>query len=171
MLFHLVTFNTLQGRHHLEMWRGRCGGGNFFLQVFFGIILLCRIFLGSGYFFRYPFQYRIFLFCRIFPFFLFFCHPPPFQTDTKRFGEGERTFPMGEGGATRTKQDGGVRGIFYTTGIFFWVKRCHVFLGVLREYANFWGVYTPAREKLLLKYFKQRMSSRKMLIQKAIHCI
>ena len=106
------------------------GVGIFFLQVFFGIILLCRIFLGSGYFFRYPFQYRIFLFCRIFPFFLFFVIPPPFQTDTKRFGEGERTFPMGEGGGgTRTKQDGGVRGIFYTTGIFFESRDVMFFLG------------------------------------------
>ena len=171
MLFHLVTFNTLQGRHHLEMWRGRCGGGNFFLQVFFGIILLCRIFLGPGYFFRYPFQYRNFLFCRVFPFFLFFVIPPPFQTDTKRFGEGERTFPMGEGGGVLALNRTEGSEVFLHHRYFFWVKRCHVFLGVLREYANFGGVYTPAREKLLLKYFKQRMSSRKMLIQKAIHCM
>ena len=135
------------------------------MQVFFGIILLCRIFLGSGYFFRYPFQYRIFLFCRIFPFFLFFVIPPPFQTDTKRFGEGERTFSMGEGGVLALNRTEGSE-VFFTPPVFFLSQEMSCFSWSLKRIRKFLGVYTPAREKLLLKYFKQRMSSRKMLIQK-----
>ena len=154
MLFHLVTFNTLQGRHHLEMWRGRCGGGNFFLQVFFGIILLCRIFLGSGYFFRYPFQYRIFLFCRIFPFFLFFVIPPPFQTDTNRFGEGERTFPMGEGwgGVLALNRTEGSE-VFFTPPVFFLSQEMSCFSWGLKRIRKFLGGLHTCKGKIITQIF------------------
>ena len=76
MFFHLVIFNTLQGRHHLEMWRGRCGGWEFFLQVFFGHNPIMQDIFRCWIFFPVSFAIQDFLFCRIFPFYLFFCHPP-----------------------------------------------------------------------------------------------
>ena len=127
-------------------------GWEFFLQVFFGIILLCRIFLGSGYFFRYPFQYRIFLFCRIFPFFLFFVIPPPFQTDTKRFGEGERTFPMGEGGVLALNRTEGSE-VFFTPPVFFLSQEMSCFSWGLKRIRKFWGGLHTCKGKIITQIF------------------
>ena len=84
------------------------GGGNFFCRFFLAIILLCRIFLGAGYFFPVSFAIQDFLFCRIFPFYLFFCHPPPLQMHAKLLVKVNGPFPWGKGGGTPTEQGGGV---------------------------------------------------------------
>lgn len=154
MLFHLVTFNTLQGRHHLEMWRGRCGGGNFFLQVFFGIILLCRIFLGSGYFFRYPFQYRIFLFCRIFPFFLFLSSPLLFKQTLNVLVKVKEPFPWGKGGGgvlALNRTDGSE--VFFTPPVFFLSQEMSCFSWGLKRIRKFWGGVHTCKGKIITQIF------------------
>ena len=133
MFFHLVIFNTLQGRHHLEMWRGRCGGWEFFLQVFFGHNPIMQDIFRCWIFFPVSFAIQDFLFCRIFPFYLFFLSSPlPFKC-TLNFWWRWTDLSHGGRGGTPTKQGGGVWAIFYTTGIFLGHEICHVFLGVLRE--------------------------------------
>ena len=74
------------------------GGGNFFCRFFLAIILLCRIFLGAGYFFQYHLQYRIFCFVGFFPFICFFVIPPPLQMHAKLLVKVNGPFPWGKGG-------------------------------------------------------------------------
>ena len=102
------------------------GGGNFFCRFFLAIILLCRIFLGAGYFFPVSFAIQDFLFCRIFPFYLFFCHPPPLQMHAKLLVKVNGPFPWGKGGVLPLNRAEGSE-LFFTPPVFFWVKRSVMF--------------------------------------------
>ena len=102
------------------------GGGNFFCRFFLAIILLCRIFLGAGYFFQYHLQYRIFCFVGFFPFICFFVIPPPLQMHAKLLVKVNGPFPWGKGGVLPLNRAEGCE-LFFTPPVFFWVTRSVMF--------------------------------------------
>ena len=127
-------------------------GWEFFLQVFFGIILLCRIFLGSGYFFRYPFQYRIFLFCRIFPFFLFFVIPLLFKQTLNVLVKVKEPFPWGKGGLLALNRTEGYE-VFFTPPVFFLSQEMSCFSWGLKRIRKFLGGLHTCKGKIITQIF------------------
>ena len=78
---------------------------------------------------------------------------------------------MGEGGGVLALNRTEGSEVFFTPLVFFLSQEMSCFSWGLKRIRKFLGGLHTCKGKLLLKYFKQRMSSRKMSIQKAIHCI